>query len=221
MKKGCECLLIMMTVFLFSGLAAEARQSTLAILPFDNNSVTEAEKYDPLRNGLSVMLMAELSNTDAAFKLVERAQIKALLDEISLGQTGAIDAATAAKLGKLLGAQSIGFGAFMVMGKMVRIDMRIVRVETGEIIMAEAITGSADDFFTLERDLAVKIADAMKTRLTTSPGESKSSIDAAIFFGKGLEASEDGDAAAAQRFFDQAIRLDSSYRQKVDRLQNI
>ena len=84
--------------------AAPDGDRTLVILPFENNSVTTPETYDPLKSGLSVMLMTELANSEAAFTLVEREKIRALLDEITLGQTGVIDASTAVKMGKMLGA---------------------------------------------------------------------------------------------------------------------
>jgi len=194
---------------------------TLAILPFENNSVTTPETYDPLKSGLSVMLMTELANSGAAFKLVEREKIRALLDEIALGQTGVIDASTAVKMGKMLGAQAIGFGAFMVMGKNVRIDMRMVEVETGGLIMAESITGKTDDFFTLERDLARKIAVSMQAKEAVAQASSKSSIEAALLFARGVDALESGDGRGADAFFKKAIKLDRSYKQQVDRLKGL
>ncbi|MDY6823794.1 MAG: CsgG/HfaB family protein [Thermodesulfobacteriota bacterium] len=212
-------LLITLAIILHSALTGAENARTLAILPFENNSVTDARKYDPLCNGLSVMLMTELSNVDTdAFKLIEREKIRALLEEISLGQTGAVDPSTAARVGKLLGAQTTGFGAFMVLGKQVRIDMRIIRVETGELIMAESITGEADEFLFLEQKLAQKIAVTMNTRLAQKASASKSSIEAALFFAQGVEALEKGNKARAEEFFNKSMALDPSYKDKIDRL---
>lgn len=201
--------------------AAPDGDVTLAILPFENNSVTTTETYDPLKSGLSVMLTTELANSGAAFKLVEREKIRALLDEMALGQTGVIDGSTAVKMGKMLGAQAIGFGAFMVMGNNVRIDMRIIEVETGVLSMAESIIGKTDDFFTLERELATKIVKSMQANETVARGSSKSSIEAALLFAQGVDALESGDTGAADAFFKKAIKLDTSYRQQVDRLKGL
>ncbi|MDY6905403.1 MAG: CsgG/HfaB family protein [Thermodesulfobacteriota bacterium] len=212
-------LIITLTVFLSAGIQASATTRTMAILPFENNSITDAQKYNPLCNGLSVMLMTELSNISTeAFKLIEREKIRALLDEIALGQTGTIDPSTAARIGKLLGAQSIGFGAFMVLGKQVRIDLRIIQVETGELIMAESITGDTEDFLSLEHDLARKIAKTMDTKLTEAASPSKSSIDAALLFARGVDALEKGDKTEAKKFFKRAVALDPAYQVKMDQL---
>lgn len=200
---------------------APSRDRTLAILPFENNSITTPETYNPLRSGLSVMLMTELANSGVSFKLVERDKIRSLIDEMSLGQTGVIDPATAAKMGKLLGAQAIGFGAFMVMDKNVRIDMRIIEVETGALIMAECITGKTTDFFTLERDLAQKIATSMQAKEAVAQASSTSSIEAALLFARGVDALEAGKNDAANDFFKKAIKLDKSYQAQVDRLKGL
>ncbi|MFZ5562662.1 MAG: CsgG/HfaB family protein [Thermodesulfobacteriota bacterium] len=199
---------------------APTQDRTLAILPFENNSVTDPATYDPLKSGLSVMLITELANSGVSFKLVERDRIRALIDEMSLGQTGVIDPATAARMGKLLGAQTIGFGAFMVMDKNVRIDMRIIEVETGAMVMAESITGKTGDFFTLERDLAQKIAKSMEAREAVGQASSKSSIEAALLFARGVDALEAGNSDAADAFFKKAIKQDKSYQKQVDRLKN-
>ncbi|MFO8047516.1 MAG: CsgG/HfaB family protein, partial [Desulfosudaceae bacterium] len=187
-------LFVLGAVFLMPVAARPAETvRTLAILPFENNSVTGAEQLAPLCNGLPVMLMTELSNADTkAFKLIEREKIKALLDEISLGQSGAIDSATAVKVGKLLGAQSIAFGAFMAMGKMMRIDTRLIEVETGEVIMAASISGQTDNFLVLLRDLAARLARSMQVSLAEQKTGSKSDIEAAVLFARGVDAMERG-----------------------------
>jgi TolB-like protein len=124
---------------------------TLAILPFENNSVTDPELYHPLTKGLSAMLITDLSNNVSTLKLIERNKVQSLLKEIALSQSGSIDKSTAIRAGKILGAQAITFGSFMVLEEQVRIDARIVKVETSEVLMAESILGRSDNFIDLER----------------------------------------------------------------------
>jgi TolB-like protein len=193
--------------------AAEGIQ-TLAILPFDNNSITDPEKYAPLSNGLAAMLITDLNKNDSVLTVIERNKIKSILKEIALGQLGGVDQSTAIEAGKILGAQSIGFGSFTIMGDMIRIDLRIIKVESSELVMAESVSGETKKFMALETDLAAKIADALKTKLKL-PGKSKSSIDAALYFSKGIDAMDKGNKKEARKLFNKAIELDPTYKSQV------
>ncbi|MCK5341489.1 MAG: hypothetical protein KAJ60_10460 [Desulfobulbaceae bacterium] len=195
----------------------ERTPTTLAILPFENNSVTDPQTYDPLCKGLSAMLITDLSNAGTSLKLIERGKIQSLLKEIALSQTGSIDHSTAISAGRILGAQSIAFGSFMVLGKQVRIDTRIIKVETSEVMMAESITGSSSNFMELEGKLAQKIAGALHVAFQPKKS-SGSDINAALYFSEGLEALDRGNKAEAQRLFDKSIALDPAYKTQIDNL---
>jgi TolB-like protein len=188
---------------------------TLAILPFDNNSITEPEKYAPLSDGLAAMLITDLNKNDSVLTVIERNKIKSILKEIALGQMGGVDQSTAIEAGKILGAQSIAFGSFTIMGDMIRIDVRIIKVESSELVMAESVSGEMKNFMALETDLATKIADALKTSLKGSSGKSKSSIDAALYFSKGIDAMDKGNKKEAQTLFNKAIEIDPTYKIQV------
>jgi TolB-like protein len=185
-------------------LKTEGRRvpSTLAIFPFENNSVTEPAKYEPLKKGLSAMLITDLIQKQSSLKIIERDKIESILKEISLSQSGSVDEATAIQAGRLLGAQSIAFGSFIVMGSNVRIDSRIINVETSELIMAESIMGSSSDFMNLERGLAEKIADSLDVSLKAEK-TTESSIEAAVYFSKGIEAHDRGDRVEAKKMFEE------------------
>ena len=194
---------------------AEAPE-TLAILPFDNNSVTEPERFAPLSKGLAAMLTTDLKNSGTALKLIERSKIQALLKEVALSQSGSVDQSTAVRVGRILGAQAIAFGSFMVLGNDVRMDLRIIKVETSELIMAESMVGSSDAFIDLERQLAGKIAASLKLALAPLSAGKGSDINAALYFSQGLEALDRGDKAEAERLFAQSVAADPAYKSQVD-----
>ena len=196
-----------------SGLAQAP--TTLAILPFENNAVTDQKMYEPLSQGLAAMLITDLKLAGTSLKLIERAQIAALLKEAALGQSGMVDSATAVQAGRILGAQSIAFGAFMVLGGDVRLDARIINVETSECLMAASITGSKADFMKLERQLAEKIAASLKVSLSQIPA-SGSGMDAALLYSRGLEALDKGDRAGAEKLFAQTVAADPAYKRQVE-----
>jgi TolB-like protein len=70
------------------------------------------------------------------FSVVERAKLGTILEEIQLGQTGAMDPATAQKAGKLIGAELILTGTLIASENEWIVNLRLVNTETGLIIAA-------------------------------------------------------------------------------------
>jgi TolB-like protein len=194
---------------------------TLAIFPFENNSVTDPQTFTPLCKGLAAMLITDLSKAGSSLKVIERENIKALIEEMALSESGVVDESTAVRLGKLLGAQSIAFGSFIVMGNQVRIDARIIKVETGELVMADAIMGSSDNFMGLVNDLARKLAASLKVAFHAAKPGTQSSLDAALFFCKGLDAFDRGNKTEAELLFRKCLEIDPAYQTQVENIQGI
>jgi hypothetical protein len=88
---------------------------------------------------------------------VERQRIDAVLNEVSLGQSGVIDPESAAKAGKVLGAETVVTGAYQKMGETLRLTARFVKVETGIVSNTAMVTGDYNDIFSLEDDMADSI----------------------------------------------------------------
>jgi curli biogenesis system outer membrane secretion channel CsgG len=125
----------------------------IAVLHFENNT-TPAIFGDQLGHAASDEMTTQLVKT-GQFSVIERKQIQTILAEHGLGMSGAVDAATAAKAGKLLGAQLVMFGSitqFSIdqksgsIGRLnlsasyaeaeSKLDLRVVNVNTGEILVA-------------------------------------------------------------------------------------
>lgn len=193
---------------------------TLAILPFENNSVTDPAKFAPLTKGIPAMLTTDLQRGGAGIQLIERSKIESLLGETALVGSGVVNESAAIRAGKLLGAESIGLGSFIVLGRQVRIDARVIGVETGEVIMADSIMGKSANFMGLIQDLGIKIAGALRTTITRTESSGAGDIQAAVSFSKGLEALDQGDIAAADQFFAQSIQQDPAYQQQVAEVKN-
>jgi len=79
-------------------------------------------------------------------KVVERARFNEVLDELALTERVPIDETIAAKIGRLLGANYMVFGSLTQLGPQPSISLRVVSVETGEIIGGALIdtAGRAD-----------------------------------------------------------------------------
>jgi TolB-like protein len=140
----------------------------IAILYFDNGS--DNAELSRLRKGLADMLISDLSKIKM-LNVIERARLEEILKEQKLNNSKEFDASTATKVGKLLGVQYILTGAFFdLMGSM-RMDARIIDVETGKIIKSEGIDGQTNTFFDLEKKLVVKIASGLNVELNTDNKE--------------------------------------------------
>lgn len=193
---------------------------TLAIFPFENNSVTDRERFGPLSKGIAAMLTTGLNISRTKLKLVERENIQALIEEVEFNQGKFVDESTAIKLGKILGAESIGFGSFIVMGTQVRMDMRIIKVETGELVMADFIMGDSNNIMGLVQGLAQKVADSFNMAFHAAPAAFENNMDSALLFSKGLDALDTKDRAEADRLFAKSVKLDPSFQDQVNKALN-
>ena len=197
--------------------------TTLAVMDFTNTSVDEKERFDPMQQGFASMMINYLEGaTD--LKVVERERIQWLLDELELQrQPGIVDQESAVRTGKLLGATAVLFGAFTVHGKQMWLSARLVKVETGEILLAEQIFGNRDDFFELVEDLSDQVTGAIGTELASAPdaGSESRSLDAVLSYSQGLGLIEQEKYQEAYDKFIEALDYDPSYaraRRKAESL---
>lgn len=236
---------VLISLFLLVGLLISLSygqtRKTIAVLNFDNNSIAERDQMESLRKGLADMLSTEMSQIQA-FKVVEREKLQDLLSEISLGQSGAIDPASAQKVGRLVGAQTLLLGSFINMfgGKM-RIDVRIVEVETGLTLKAVEESGKVDKLFDMVKKIAKKIAKFYKIKITKNDKKrmekhkGSDTFEATILYSKGLDFSDlarsklkTGDKQAAKTYFQkaqesfqQALKKSKNYQDAREKLQEV
>ena len=168
MKIKILVLIALFEIGFFIGTPAQqkTKKITIAVLYFDNNSVVDKDKVEPLKKGLADMLITNLTKVQA-FRVVERERLNDVMVELKLNQTEAIDQTTAQKVGKLLGAQTLLLGSYVnfYSGKM-RVDLRIIETETGLTLKADEITDDADELFDIVKDLTAKVVDKFDIKLS-------------------------------------------------------
>jgi TolB-like protein len=198
----------------------------IAILYFDNGS--DNAELSRLKKGLADMLISDLSKIKM-LNVIERARLEEILKEQKLNNSKEFDASTASKVGKLLGVQYILTGSFFdLMGSM-RMDARIIDVETGKIIKSEGIDGATNTFFDLEKKLVVKIAGGLNVDLADANGNSSSinkettlSYETSLHFSDGLELMDKGENAKAIEIFKNVIQKNPDFipaQQALNKLQ--
>jgi TolB-like protein len=136
---------------------------TVAVMHFNNGAIgKDHEELEPLRGGIADILTSELS-MNTAIRVIERDQLDKLVAEQNLGSGGAVDRATAVRVGKLLGVHHMIFGSYVTdrKGRM-RLDARAVEVETGRIEHVETVQAKTDDFSEMITSLAAKLNAGLK-----------------------------------------------------------
>ncbi|MEZ4649568.1 MAG: hypothetical protein R3E97_12455 [Candidatus Eisenbacteria bacterium] len=143
--------------------------NTVAVGDFEDNSIFQG-KFGDLDFSLFQRALIHTINADLAeatdLKLVDRQRIEQITQELKLNQSGFVNPEQSVKAGELLGAQSFIFGQYMILSKdKVRIDARVVRTATGEIVLTKQVTGdfsgNPEKFLELEKNLVIALAEGI------------------------------------------------------------
>jgi TolB-like protein len=196
------------------------RRPSIAVLDFNNAALINGAEYEPLTKGMAEMLITTLTG-NPGLRVVERARLQKLVDEQNLGSSGRVDKETAARIGKLVGAQHMLKGSFAIDRKqMVRLDAQAVNTETSEIEHAETVSGRADDLFMLIDQLGRKLNAGLKlppmplrVSQPTAPGGptevakgGPNQFRAMMLVSRALERQDRGDTAGAIALYRSALQ---------------
>jgi len=165
MKRSLMCFAAVASAMAFvSPVAAQsAGAPVIAILSFDNNSIgKDAKDFDGIGKGVTELLITDLASS-AKVRVVDRSRIEQILAEQNLTKSGAIDAETAAKVGRLLGACYTVWGGFMhdLKGGNV-LTAHSTSVETGRMENPEKVMSNGDDVMALIGQLSSKLQSDLK-----------------------------------------------------------
>ena len=174
----------------------------LAIIYFDNSG--DDPSIDKLKKGLADMLITDLSNI-SMLNIVERDKLEAILKEQKLSNSKQFDPNTAAKVGKLLGAQIILTGGYFEMMGSLRIDARFIDVESGKILKSDGVDGQMASFFKIQKQLSWKIIKNMDTKITDNEKKELSTLENS----KSLSLDDLKEYSKALDFFDNGKKAES------------
>ena len=141
--------------------AQQDTRPTIAILDFDIGATIgqDPDDYQALRRGLAGMTISELA-ANPAVRVVERAQIQAILQEQHLATEGNVDQATALRVGRLLNARYMVTGTLYDVRGAFRIDARLFDVETSQILQTRRVNGRLENVFDMVTQLATQLMQA-------------------------------------------------------------
>ena len=161
---------LILALSLLAPSVASAAKPTVAILYFDYTG--KDDQMGMLRKGLAQMLISDLSG-NASFEIVERDRLQEILEELKLNQTNQIDKGSANKIGKLLGARYMVLGGYFDLMGSLRVDARVVEVETGKVIKSVGSTSKPEEFLNLQQRLSGELTSVLSTELKSSTAPTK------------------------------------------------
>jgi TolB-like protein len=203
---------------------AIAREAQLAGTPPEPNTVAvmtfrytgSDSAFRPLERGLAALVVTDLSRV-RQLKIVERARLQALLDELQLSASGRVDVATGARSGRLVRASEVVQGQFSIGAtSQLRMDATVVRATDARVTASGSNADQVDALFDVEKAVVFQLLE--KLGITLTPAEriaisERPTRDLAAFllYSRGLGAADGGDLATAAGFFRAAARRDPGF----------
>ena len=199
--------------------------TTFAVLPLESQQSfgLDADAQEALGPGLAQLLASELARSPGGRAVPRGSTGKAVADE-ALGARERVDAATAAKIGKLVGAQYVVVGNFVNFYDKFRLNVRVVDATTGEFIRGLSnddprMQGKAHMYQSVE-----SVAQQILKELGLPPAPASNVIvasDALIAWSLGLAAEDAGDRAAAATQYDRALGISPTFPAAQEALKRV
>lgn len=131
----------------------------VVVFPFEVKSTDPAEAS--LGSDVAQAITESLLH-GAALRPVEREQLNKIMVEQEFSASGLVKEEDALTVGRLSGARFIILGSISSLAGQVRINARMLDVETAEITLAESVYGKKSTIFSLETQLAKKLEEGLK-----------------------------------------------------------
>jgi len=159
-----------------------------------------------------------------AARLVERETLQKLIDEQNLGASGRVTPETAAKIGKVVGARYVVLGNFIDFYGDFRVDVRLVSVETSEIIKTENERMQRDHLFDIIKSVATKIMrDANLPALPKQTSDQRQGrqvpTEAVTYYSRAVLYQNRGDKDKAVEMYRKALDVFPEYSEAEEGLQ--
>jgi TolB-like protein len=138
----------------------------LMVINFRNTSTSDlAEQYRPWEFGIPSMIMTDLESI-GLFNILSWDRIDDILEQQKFQSLGMVDEKEAVVIGKLAAARYSLTGSYMVLDGTLRMEARVLSVETGTQLGASSVTGKVSRFFELEKELVIAMTSYLGATLT-------------------------------------------------------
>lgn len=208
--------------------AAQTRQVVIAVLPFEDRGSygQDKEVFRALALGIPATLVSELSG-HSELRLADRNRVAQALQSQGLGPNARVDAATAAKVGKQVGARYAVTGNFADFYGKLRLDARVIDTDNGQIVKVvsndDPRLQDRADLFRIIQMVAHKVL-AETTGEAPRGGNNEPGIiptDALSQYSLGLLYETRGDKGKAGEHYQRALSAFPDYRDAREGLQRV
>ena len=212
--------LVFSLLLTFLSTPAMAKQLNILVYPFENNG---DKQYSWISAGMTDTVINDLTGIREV-SVISNADRKKIMEETKFILSGLVEEETMVKVGKLMGANIIFSGSYMVSGNNIRVIARLINVETGKTKSSAKLDGTLDKIFALQDKVVltllsetgkasiagvnkVNIAEAEKKKIKEKP---RSTTAAYELYAKGLELQETNPKEALA-YFKKALEIDGNY----------
>lgn len=209
---------------------AQTRQVVIAILPFEDRGSygQDKEVFRALTLGIPATLVSELSG-HSELSLADRNNVAQALRSQDLGPNARLDAATAARIGKQVGARYAVTGNFADFYGKFRLDARIVDTDNGQILKVVSnndpkLQDRADLYRIIQMVAHGVLAEASPGALRSANADAEANIvptEALTQYSLGLLYEREGDKAKAAEHYQRALTAFPNYRDAREGVQRV
>jgi TolB-like protein len=154
---------ITLTLILLLSVSSYAQigqqKASIAIVDFQNTSSNQ--RLDYLQQAIPEALTTRLAES-GNLNIVERSRLDDAIKEMKLGMVGLVDQNEAAEIGKAVGANAIMVGSFLEISNVIRLNARLIDVQTSQVLIAKTVQGQVGaEIFNLMDGLAKSIEEQL------------------------------------------------------------
>jgi TolB-like protein len=138
------CLLLFLSLSSCATTEALRDDTRKGLAVWDLEDLSPGESRADMGEIMSARVVEVLQNK-GNYTVVERTRLVRVLEELRIGSSALADEESRLKVGRLLGARFMVFGGYQIVGASIRVDMRLVEVESGRVLKAVQKTSRAKD----------------------------------------------------------------------------
>jgi serine/threonine-protein kinase len=201
--------------------AAAGERPSVAVLPLENRSGLEEDRY--FTDGIHDEILTQL-NKISGLSVKSRTSVMEYRDSPK----------NIREIGEELDARYLMEGGVQRAGQTVRINVQLIDAESDDHVFAETYDRemSLENLLAVQREVALRIADALETTLTTEERERIEKVptenpEAYDYYLKGLEylygrpGLREENARYAQQMLERAVELDPGFAEAYARLAHL
>ena len=186
---------------------------TVGVLPFDQAGLDTS--MAALGYGLADLLRVDLSKS-RQLRIVDRIRLDAIMRELQLAASGRADSATAPRLGRLVQARRIVYGALVTRGGAMGVSVGVADAATRQVQPALTTQLTLNQILDIEKQIAFRLFEHLGVTLT--PAERLAveerptrNISAFLAYGRAVRYESELRFRDAAREYQEAVRLDPTF----------